>query len=143
MKTIMACCLLCLPLKNLHLTSSYGYRLHPVTGKYAFHAGVDLRAKHDTVFAIMDGSVNAVGYNDFLGIYIRLDHSGDIQSLYSHLSRVFVGSGETIEAGDPIGITGATGRVTGEHLHFSILYRRQYIDPMEFLYQTLNNKNHE
>jgi murein DD-endopeptidase MepM/ murein hydrolase activator NlpD len=143
MRTLFACCLLCLPLKNLHLTSSYGYRHHPVTGKYAFHAGVDLRAKHDTVFAIMDGSVNGVGYNDFLGIYIRLDHGDDLQSLYGHLSQIFVAPGEKVEANEPIGITGATGRVTGEHLHFSILYRHQYIDPMEFLYQTLNNKNHE
>jgi hypothetical protein len=75
-KLIFACCLVCLPLKNLHLTSPYGYRVHPVTGKYAFHAGVDLRAKEDTVFAIMDGSVAATGYNDFLGMFIRLDHGG-------------------------------------------------------------------
>jgi murein DD-endopeptidase MepM/ murein hydrolase activator NlpD len=142
MKTIMACCLLCLPLKNLRITSSYGYRHHPVTGKYAFHAGVDLRAKHDTVYAIMDGSVNDVGYNNFLGIYIRLDHE-DFQSSYGHLSRVFVAPGETIEAGDPIGITGASGRVTGEHLHFSISYHGQYIDPIKFLYQLLINQNHE
>jgi murein DD-endopeptidase MepM/ murein hydrolase activator NlpD len=142
MKTIMACCLLCLPLKNLRITSSYGYRHHPVTGKYAFHAGVDLRAKHDTVYAVMDGSVNDVGYNNFLGIYIRLEHE-DFQSLYGHLSRVFVVPGETIEAGDPIGITGASGRVTGEHLHFSISYHGQYIDPIKFLYQLLINQNHE
>lgn len=142
MKALIACCLVCLPLKNLHLTSSYGYRTHPVTGKYTFHAGVDLRAKHDTVYAIMDGSVNDVGYNDFLGIYIRLDHE-DFQSLYGHLSRVFVAPGEPIEAGDPIGISGSSGRVTGEHLHFSIRYREQYIDPLKFLYQILINKDHE
>ena len=143
MKTIMVCCLLYLPLKNLHLTSCYGYRIHPVTGKYAFHAGVDLRANHDTVFAVMDGSVKAVGYNYLLGIYISLDHTNDLESLYGHLSQIFVGPGDKIVANEPIGITGATGRVTGEHLHFSILYRHQYIDPMEFLYQTLNNRNHE
>ena len=141
MKTTMAFFLLCLPLKNLHLTSSYGYRLHPVTGKYAFHAGVDLRARRDTVFAILNGCVRAAGYDDLLGIYVRLDH-GDLQSSYGHLSQLFVGPGETVTAGEPIGITGATGRVTGEHLHFSLQYRQQYIDPIKFLYQTLINQEH-
>jgi murein DD-endopeptidase MepM/ murein hydrolase activator NlpD len=141
MKTIMACCMLCLPLKNLRVTFCFGYRSHPVTGKYAFHAGVDLRAKHDTVFAIMDGSVRAAGYDDFLGIYVRLDH-GDLWSSYGHLSQLFVATGDTVTAGEPIGITGATGRVTGEHLHFSLQYRHQYIDPIKFLYQTLINQDH-
>jgi len=135
---LLACCLVCLPLKNLQLTSSYGNRIHPVTGKYAFHSGVDLRAKQDTVYAIMDGTVSAVNYNDLLGIYIRLDH-GRFQSVYGHLSQVFVTTGESLQAGEPIGITGATGRVTGEHLHFSIRCRQQYINPLEFLYQLLNN----
>ena len=90
----------------------------------------------------MDGKVDAVGYNDLLGIYIKLNHS-DIESLYGHLSQVFVNPGESLFAGDPIGITGATGRVTGEHLHFCIIYQHHYIDPMEFLYQNLINKNHE
>ena len=138
----MACCLLCLPIKNLRITSCYGYRSHPVTGKYAFHAGVDLRAKHDTVFAIMDGCVSAAGYDDFLGIYVRQDH-GNLQSSYGHLSQLFVGPGETVTAGEPIGITGATGRVTGEHLHFSIRYGNTYINPLKFLYQILKNQDHE
>jgi murein DD-endopeptidase MepM/ murein hydrolase activator NlpD len=141
MKILLACCLVCLPLKNLHITSSFGYRIHPVTGKYAFHAGVDLKAKQDTVFAIMDGIVTDTGYNSFLGIYIRLDH-GDLKSSYGHLSQVFVRSGDLVIEGEPIGITGATGRVTGEHLHFSIQYKRQYIDPLKFLYQTLTNKDY-
>jgi len=105
-KLIFACYLVCLPLKNLHLTSPYGYRVHPVTGKYAFHAGVDLRAKDDTVFAIMDGSVAATGYNDFLGIFIRLDHGGGFQSGYGHLSEVFVAPGDTVRSGEPIAISG-------------------------------------
>ena len=142
MNPLLACCLVCLPLKNLHLTSSYGNRIHPVTGKYAFHEGIDLRAKQDTVYAVMDGKINAVSYNGFLGIYIRLDHD-QFQSIYGHLSQVFVTAGEIIQAGDPIGITGATGRVTGEHLHFSIRCQQRYIDPLEFLYQILINQNHE
>ena len=142
MKMLLACCLVVLPLKKLQVTSSYGYRNHPVTKKNTFHAGVDLRAKQDTVYAILNGDVTKVGFDPLLGIYIKLDH-GDIESLYGHLSKVFIAPGEIIPAGDPIGITGATGRVTGEHLHFCISYRHQNLDPMEFLYQILINKNHE
>jgi murein DD-endopeptidase MepM/ murein hydrolase activator NlpD len=66
-----------------------------------------------------------------------------ISSAYGHLSQIFVARGDSITAGQPIGITGATGRVTGEHLHFSISYHNLYIDPMDFLYQNLINNNHE
>jgi len=142
MNGFIACCLICLPLKNLSLSSSYGYRIHPVTGKYAMHNGVDLRARHDTVFAVLDGVVKNVGYHDLLGIYISLDHS-EFVSVYGHLSNVFVAPGEPVTAGDPIGITGATGRVTGEHLHFSITYRGKNIDPLKFLYHYLIINNNE
>jgi murein DD-endopeptidase MepM/ murein hydrolase activator NlpD len=143
MKTLLVYCLVCLPLKHLQLSSSYGYRIHPLTGKYAFHAGVDLRARHDTVFAVMNGLTETVGYDDFLGINIRLAHD-NLETIYGHLSQVFVSPGQPVEAGEPIGITGATGRVTGEHLHFSVRFGNRYIDPFEFIYQNLiNNRNHE
>ena len=135
--TIM--CLVCLPLKQINLTSSFGYRIHPITGKYAFHAGIDLRANHDTVYAVLPGHVSATGYNPFLGVYIRLDH-GDFQSLYGHLSQIFVIPGDTVSSGFPLGVSGATGRVTGEHLHFAIEYHNKYINPLKFLYQITNLK---
>lgn len=143
MKALLVYCLVCLPLKFLSLSSSYGYRNHPLTGKYTFHAGVDLRARHDTVFAVMTGLTESVGYDDFLGINIRLAHD-NLETVYGHLSRVFVSPGQPVEAGEPIGITGATGRVTREHLHFSVRFKGRYIDPLEFIYQNLiNNRNHE
>jgi len=131
----------CLPLHRICLTSPYGYRIHPVTGQYKFHAGIDLRASHDTVFAVMNGLVTEIDYNDFLGVYIRINH-GDYQSCYGHLSRVFVLPGDSVLAHSPLGITGATGRVTGEHLHFGIQYHYQNINPLEFLYR-LNQMNYE
>ncbi len=90
----------------------------------------------------MNGIVSQAGYNEFLGIYIRLDH-GAIRSSYGHLSQIFIGPGETVGAGEPIGITGTTGRVTGEHLHLSIQYKDRYVDPIKFLYKILIIKNHE
>ena len=142
MKLLISFCLVCLPLKHLKINSGFGYRIHPVTGKYALHAGVDLKARHDTVYAILNGSVKSTGYNDFLGINIRLSH-GEVESVYGHLSQVFVAALDSVAAGEPIGITGATGRVTGEHLHFSICYRHRYINPIKFLYELLIKQENE
>jgi murein DD-endopeptidase MepM/ murein hydrolase activator NlpD len=124
--------LACLPLRQVHLTSGYGYRLHPVTGKYSFHSGIDLRARSDTVFAILPGHVSGIHVDPFLGLYIRLDH-GEFQSTYGHLSQLLVLPGDSVLAGSPIAITGCSGRVTGEHLHFSIRFSGRYVNPLAFL----------
>jgi murein DD-endopeptidase MepM/ murein hydrolase activator NlpD len=133
----------CLPLKKLSVTSSFGYRLHPVTGKYAFHSGIDLKANFDTVYAILPGIVKA-GYDSLLGIYIKIDY-GDLQLSYGHLSQIFVIPGDTVEAGMAIAKSGDTGRLTGPHLHFSVRYRQQCLDPLKFLHQILilNSNYHE
>ena len=104
--------LFCLPLKHLELTSAFGYRIHPITKNYTFHAGIDLRAHRDTVYAIANGFA-AVGYDQLLGLNVRITDTS-LCFTYGHLSQVF-GSGP-VKAGTPIGITGASGRVTGEHL---------------------------
>jgi murein DD-endopeptidase MepM/ murein hydrolase activator NlpD len=127
-----------LPLRHLALTSPFGYRLHPVTGKYCFHSGVDLRAHKDTVFAVLPGTVMETSVNPLLGVYIRLDH-GNFRSSYGHLSQIFVLPGDTVAAGAAIGLSGSTGRVTGEHLHFSIQYKHRYINPLAFLYAISTN----
>jgi murein DD-endopeptidase MepM/ murein hydrolase activator NlpD len=134
---IFFCC--CLPLKHLRLNSDYGYRWHPVTGKYAFHAGVDLEAKSDTVYAIFPGKVN-IGYNQFLGVNIKINCAG-LQAIYGHLSQIL--TTDSVSAGTPIAISGATGRVTGPHLHLSIKYKDHFINPLAFLYAILKQQNHE
>ncbi|MFD1256943.1 M23 family metallopeptidase [Mucilaginibacter terrae] len=136
MKLLISLCLVCLPLKHLRLNSAFGYRTHPLSGIRRMHDGIDLHARSDTVYAIMDGLVSYTGYDSALGIHISLQH-GAVLSGYGHLSRPLVMPGDSVRAGEPIGITGATGRVTGEHLHLSIFYRGRYIDPIQFFYQTL------
>jgi len=123
---------ICLPLQQLHINSPFGKRTHPVTGHPDFHRGVDLAAHYDPVFSIMDGKVSSTGYNPILGKYVRVMH-GQFQSIYGHLSHVLVLSGDEVIAGQPIGITGATGRATGEHLHFSIKFGERYLNPLFFL----------
>ncbi|BAU55641.1 M23 family metallopeptidase [Mucilaginibacter gotjawali] len=144
MNKILWYCLAALPLHHLLLTSVYGFRVHPITGKYAFHSGVDLRARRDTVYAVLDGVVTDAGYDRLSGIYIRLDH-GDFQSSYGHLSQILVIPGDSVAAGDVIAISGSTGRSTGEHLHFSVAFHHISIDPLKFLLdiQKLNQQHKE
>jgi murein DD-endopeptidase MepM/ murein hydrolase activator NlpD len=123
----------CLPLRHLRSTSGFGWRVHPITGKFQFHKGIDLAARHDTVFCILDGIVTTIGYNSYTGNYIIITHPGDVQSIYGHLSEIAVLPVEQVMAGQAIGITGATGRVTGEHLHFSIKYQGRELSPLAFL----------
>jgi murein DD-endopeptidase MepM/ murein hydrolase activator NlpD len=123
----------CLPLQQLRLTSGFGWRIHPITGKFQFHKGVDLAARHDTVVSILDGVISQIGYNRLIGNYILISHPGDVESLYGHLSVIAALPGEQVTAGQSIGVTGATGRVTGEHLHFSIKYRGRELSPLAFL----------
>jgi murein DD-endopeptidase MepM/ murein hydrolase activator NlpD len=137
--SLLLCC--CLPLKNLSVTSPFGYRVHPITLHYAFHSGVDLKAHHDTVSAVFDGTAS-IGYNEYLGLFVAVS-SGHLICTYGHLSILLIGAGP-VTSGQPIAITGATGRVTGEHLHFSINYEGHPLDPLKFLYQfILKSNNHE
>ena len=128
----------CLPLKHIFLTSPFGFRIHPVTGRTGFHAGVDLSAHRDTVFAVLPGRVIAEGFDPFLGIFIRLSH-GEFQSIYGHLSQLFIFKGDSVQLNAPIGVTGATGRVTGEHLHFEVTLKGYPIDPMAFFQAAKKN----
>lgn len=131
-----------MPLETYRITSAFGWRRHPVTGRSDFHNGIDLAARSGVVCSIMAGTVEATGYHRNLGNYVCIDH-GNVQSIYGHLSRITVGAGQTFEAGYPIGITGSTGRTTGEHLHFSIRRNGVYIDPWKFLYRILQHIENE
>jgi murein DD-endopeptidase MepM/ murein hydrolase activator NlpD len=121
-----------LPLMNLRLTSGFGYRIHPITKLQDLHKGIDLSARCDPVLSILKGRVTDTGYNPVLGNYIKIAH-GDFQSIYGHLSLIIVNKDQPVEAGQPIAVTGATGRATGEHLHFSIKFKDRYINPLQFL----------
>ncbi|XHR97327.1 M23 family metallopeptidase [Mucilaginibacter sp. UC70_90] len=134
--------LLCLPLRHIQLNSGFGYRTHPVYGKRQFHNGVDLKARHDTVFAILDGVVGSTGYDDGFGLNIRIRH-GNIQSLYGHLSAIMVHPLDSVKAGQSIGITGSTGLATGEHLHFAMTYCGRPVNPIKFLYELLIKNENE
>lgn len=106
------------PLKSIKVTSPYGYRRDPFTGKLSWHNGLDLRAKNESAYAMMDGIVEKVGYDNRSGNYVTLKH-GSYHVSYCHLSSVIVGKGERVFSGTIVGVTGNTGRSSGSHLHLT------------------------
>jgi len=142
MKTIIVVCIVCLPLKSLTVTSLFGYRIHPLTGKLEYHNGVDLRAKYDTVYAVLNGVVRSVCSDSSFGTAISLEH-GEINTIYGHLSKSLVNAGDSVNACQPIAISGASGQVTAAHLHFSVRYQRRYLNPLNFLYEIFKTTDHE
>lgn len=121
-----------MPLNSMKINSAFGNRIHPVTHQVDFHRGIDLRARNEPVFSFFAGKVSGVGFNPILGKFIRIDHSG-LESIYGHLSVILVQKGEKVCSGELIAVTGSTGRVTGEHLHFSLRSSGVYIDPVNFI----------
>ena len=122
----------CYPLRNIRVTSPYGYRKDPFTGKRKFHAGLDLHARREEVLAMMEGIVVKVGQNKTSGKYVTLRH-GSYTVSYCHLSRIFAVKGAAVRPRDVVGITGSTGRSTGEHLHISCKLDGKNVDPAMLL----------
>jgi murein DD-endopeptidase MepM/ murein hydrolase activator NlpD len=107
------------PLPKLHVRSAYGMRIHPVTGMRAMHNGVDLKAGHGAaVHAVAEGKVVESGFGEYAGNFIGIRHKDGSTSYYYHLASRGVNKGATVRTHQVIGKVGATGRVTGAHLHF-------------------------
>ena len=123
------------PLRNIKITSPFGYRTDPFTGKRTMHNGVDLAARSAIVYSMLDASVESTGYDFRSGNFVTLRH-GNFRISYCHLSKILVTKGQSVLAGYPVGITGSTGRATGEHLHLVAKYKGKVINP-QLLFATI------
>ncbi len=102
--------------------------------KQAFHAGVDLEAAEgSSVLAVADGTVAASTYDMVYGNQITIQHADGMLTTYSHLSERLVSEGDSVRQGQIIGRSGATGWVTGPHLHLDVQVNGEYVDPLEAL----------
>lgn len=111
-------------------TSSYGKKRFFNGLSRGRHGGVDLRAKNGTpVKAVSDGTVILTGDHYFSGKSVYLDHGNGLISMYFHLSQIKVSSGQKIRRGEVVALSGATGRVTGPHLHFGVSIKGEMVDP--------------
>ena len=116
------------PLKSIKVTSPFGYRRDPFTGKLSWHNGLDLRAKNEPAYAMMEGIVEKVGYDNRSGNYVTLRH-GNYHVSYCHLSSIIVRKGEYVYPGIIVGVTGNTGRSTGCHLHLTCKKDGKSVNP--------------
>ena len=115
------------------LSSSFGWRVHPIEGGSRFHYGVDLAADEGTdILAFADGAVYATGESSTLGNYIMLQHQGGYITLYAHCSRVTV-TGGSVAMGEKIAEVGCTGQATGPHLHFELHDGSLYLNPIFYV----------
>lgn len=123
------------------ISSAFGSRRHPVTGKQDFHAGIDIPAPVGTkVLAALDGEVTGVGQHPRLGRYVKITHDDGSYSLYGHLSRYTAKQGARVAAGEVVGMVGSTGRSTGPHLDFSLRRNGKPVNPMPLLAKALEEK---
>lgn len=122
------------PLVAMSLTSSFGSRKHPVLKKVLNHAGVDLRAKTGTrVVSAREGTVTFAGRASGYGKLIIIKHSDGYETRYAHLSQIDVKKGQKISQNQHIALSGATGRVSGPHLHFEIRKNGKIENPLTYL----------
>jgi murein DD-endopeptidase MepM/ murein hydrolase activator NlpD len=125
------------PLRDFRLTSPYGMRQNPVTGRLRLHEGLDLAAPAGTgVYAAADGVVTETGEDPVYGRYIIIKHGDSWASLYGHLQKIETTLRSEVRSGTLIGRVGSTGQSTGPHLHFELRHNGQARDPGKYLFQS-------
>ncbi len=100
------------------------------------HRAVDIACEYGSVITAADDGIVIKaqgGYNGGYGIMVVVDHGGGMQTLYGHLSKFFVNTGDTVKAGDGIGVEGSTGRSTGPHVHFEIRINGVRVNPLSYI----------
>jgi len=124
------------PLEVDVMTSNFGMRNHPVLGGRRAHTGVDLAAAVGTpIHATADGVVSKAAWFGGYGLFISLEHGGELQTRYGHMSRLNVAEGQTVRKGDIIGYVGSTGRSTGPHLHYEVRVDGAAVNPVPYMAQ--------
>ena len=116
------------------ITSKFGRRIDPINGKPAYHWGLDIRGRLGSeVTATANGIVIAQKYDRIRGRHIMLDHGNGFVTKYAHLKKSLVQEGDTVEKGQVIGLVGNSGRSTGPHVHYEILYENKIVNPTRFV----------
>ncbi len=118
------------------ISSSYGSRIHPITGQMSFHSGIDIPASEGTpIIATRSGTVKIATYNSSYGNYVEIDHGDGSSSRYAHMlnNSIAVSVGQSVVQGQMIGKVGTTGSSTGNHLHFEIRVSNQTVNPTDYV----------
>lgn len=122
------------PVDNMRLTSAFGHRSDPFTGRRARHNGIDIPGPVGTpIYATADGIVGRAQRLGGYGLYVEIEHGLALQTRYGHLSQILVQPGQRVRRGDMIGLMGSTGRSTGSHLHYEVRIAGAPMNPMQFV----------
>ena len=135
------------PVSNKDLTriaSGYGYRIHPIYGIPKMHNGLDFTATQGTpIYATGDGIVRNAEFGSGFGNNIIINHGYGYETLYGHLVRMKVRSGQRVKRGEVIGWVGSTGASTGPHCHYEVHINGRPVDPVYFFYNDLNAEQYD
>lgn len=132
------------PGPSINITSPFGYRLHPIAGYVIFHSGTDIAGPRGTpIYAAADGVVSDVRLNHHgYGNVIDIDHGFGYSTRYGHLQDALVKPGQQVHRGDQIATMGSSGRATGPHLHYEVLYQTRQVNPWNYFDKTIAPKTY-
>lgn len=135
------------PLSSKYLktmASGYGYRSDPVYGTTKFHEGMDFSADIGTpVYATGNGTVKSAGWESGYGNSIIINHGYNYTTRFAHLSKILVKPGQTVKRGDLIGEVGNTGKSTGPHLHYEVLFKGRPQNPVNYYFMDLTPEEYD
>jgi len=122
------------PMKNYYVSSGFGHRVDPLTGRKALHRGLDfVGVTHEKIISPSNGKVVLAGRYSNYGNAVVIDHGYGVTTRYGHLHSIKVKPGQIVKKGDVIALQGNTGRSTGPHLHYEVRYKNTPLDPKNFL----------
>lgn len=123
-----------MPIVPRRVSSQFGYRVNPVTGRYGIHGGIDLAADSGTqIKPALPGTVIKAKYSSDYGYFVMIDHGDNVTTLYAHCSELIAEVGDEVDGNDTIALVGSTGQSTGPHLHFEVRINNVRINPEYFL----------
>jgi murein DD-endopeptidase MepM/ murein hydrolase activator NlpD len=119
---------------GFRLTIEYCMRVHPFLGGRRAHKGIDLGAPIGTpIYATAVGVVGKAAWFGGYGLFVALEHGGDLETRYGHMSRLNVAEGQMVHKGDVIGFVGTTGNSTGPHLHYEVRVDGEAVNPIPYM----------
>jgi len=123
-----------MPVRDAYISSNYGYRADPLTGRTAFHGGIDFAGTEGSdVFSVADGVVTFAGKRTGYGNVVEVNHGDGLVTRYAHARAVAVKAGDIVGKDQLVAYMGSTGRSTGTHLHYEVLRNGKQIDPTTFI----------
>jgi murein DD-endopeptidase MepM/ murein hydrolase activator NlpD len=127
------------PVNRGYISSTFGRRIDPFTGKLAWHEGVDFATGKtgEDVFAVAAGVVTYAGDRQGFGKMVRIDHGNGFETLYAHDQKVLVKVGDVVKKGQIVALSGSTGRSSGPHVHFEVHKNGRVVDPASYIHSTI------